>query len=71
MAAESGKFALEALHDFAADEIPDSFDGEWYRRGDKPYRYNAEHHERVEYAGLYWHFVDLVWVILFPMFYLV
>lgn len=27
--------------------------------------------ERVEYAGLYWHFVDLVWVILFPMFYLV
>lgn len=27
--------------------------------------------ERVEYAGLYWHFVDLVWVILFPLFYLV
>ncbi len=27
--------------------------------------------ERVEYAGLYWHFVDLVWVILFPIFYLV
>lgn len=27
--------------------------------------------ERVEYAGLYWHFVDLVWVILFPVFYLV
>lgn len=26
---------------------------------------------RVEYAGLYWHFVDLVWVIIFPLFYLV
>jgi cytochrome c oxidase subunit III len=34
-------------------------------------RYNAQHHERVEYAGLYWHFVDLIWVILFPLFYLV
>ncbi len=32
--------------------------------------YSPEHHERVEYAGLYWHFVDLVWVILFPIFYL-
>ncbi len=27
--------------------------------------------ERVEYAGLYWHFVDLVWVVIFPLFYLV
>jgi heme/copper-type cytochrome/quinol oxidase subunit 3 len=34
-------------------------------------RFNRDHHERVEYAGLYWHFVDLVWVILFPLFYLV
>ena len=33
-------------------------------------RYTAESHARVEYAGLYWHFVDLVWVILFPIFYL-
>lgn len=33
-------------------------------------RYSAESYERVEYAGLYWHFVDLVWVILFPIFYL-
>lgn len=34
-------------------------------------KYSSQHHERVEYAGLYWHFVDLVWVILFPLFYLV
>ncbi|MGQ0644164.1 MAG: cytochrome c oxidase subunit 3, partial [Elusimicrobiota bacterium] len=33
--------------------------------------YDSRSHERVEYAGLYWHFVDLVWVILFPLFYLV
>lgn len=25
---------------------------------------------RVEYAGLYWHFVDLVWIFLFPALYL-
>ena len=24
----------------------------------------------VEIAGLYWHFVDIVWVFLYPMFYL-
>lgn len=33
-------------------------------------KFSAENHARVEYAGLYWHFVDLVWVILFPIFYL-
>ncbi|MGQ3411566.1 cbb3-type cytochrome c oxidase subunit I [Natrinema sp. LN54] len=27
-------------------------------------------HRPVEYFGLYWHFVDIVWVILFPLFYL-
>ena len=25
---------------------------------------------RIEYAGLYWHFVDLVWIFLFPVLYL-
>lgn len=34
-------------------------------------RYSSGNHARVEYAGLYWHFVDLIWVILFPVFYLV
>ena len=32
--------------------------------------YTPTSHGRVEYAGLYWHFVDLVWVILFPILYL-
>jgi heme/copper-type cytochrome/quinol oxidase subunit 3 len=25
---------------------------------------------RIEYAGLYWHFVDIVWIVLFPLLYL-
>jgi len=25
---------------------------------------------RVEVSGLFWHFVDLVWIFLFPVFYL-
>jgi cytochrome c oxidase subunit I+III len=29
-----------------------------------------EDHRPVEFFGLYWHFVDIVWVFLFPMFYL-
>lgn len=26
--------------------------------------------QRVEYIGLYWHFVDIVWIFLFPMLYI-
>ncbi|MFQ5876341.1 MAG: heme-copper oxidase subunit III [Acidobacteriota bacterium] len=26
--------------------------------------------QRVEYCGLYWHFVDIVWIFLFPLLYL-
>ena len=32
---------------------------------------NAEQYtNRIEYTGLYWHFVDLVWIFLFPVLYL-
>ncbi len=30
----------------------------------------SELSHRVEYAGLYWHFVDVVWIFLFPLVYL-
>ncbi|MEI9896392.1 MAG: cytochrome c oxidase subunit 3 [Chthoniobacter sp.] len=35
------------------------------------YRRNPEHMaNRIEVVGLYWHFVDLVWIFVFPVFYL-
>jgi cytochrome c oxidase subunit 3 len=33
-------------------------------------RFGAAYHAPVEVTGLYWHFVDIVWVFLYPMFYL-
>lgn len=33
--------------------------------------YPVEMHHRVEALGLYWHFVDLVWIFLFPTLYLI
>ncbi len=32
--------------------------------------YNAEYYSPVEMSGLYWHFVDIVWIFLFPLLYL-
>ncbi|MBX9679361.1 MAG: cytochrome c oxidase subunit 3 family protein [Gemmataceae bacterium] len=32
--------------------------------------YTPEHHPQVELVGLYWHFVDVVWIFLFPLLYL-
>jgi cytochrome c oxidase subunit 3 len=34
-------------------------------------RFNESYHTPVEMTGLYWHFVDLVWIYLFPLLYLV
>jgi cytochrome c oxidase subunit 3 len=43
----------------------------WLPVGSKLYKRNPEHlANRVEVAGLFWHFVDLVWIFVFPLFYL-
>jgi cytochrome c oxidase subunit 3 len=34
-------------------------------------RFSASWHTPVELTGLYWHFIDVVWIFLFPLFYLV
>ena len=33
-------------------------------------KYTAESHSPVELVGLFWHFVDLVWIVLFTIIYL-
>jgi cytochrome c oxidase subunit 3 len=33
-------------------------------------RYGPEYYNPLECAGLYWHFVDIVWIFLFPLLYL-
>ena len=33
-------------------------------------RFCAEYYNPVEIFGLYWHFVDIVWIFLFPLLYL-
>ena len=39
--------------------------------GAKMWKTNPEQFtNRIEYTGLYWHFVDLVWIFLFPVLYL-
>ena len=32
---------------------------------------NRDHVARLENTGLYWHFVDIVWIYLYPLFYLI
>jgi heme/copper-type cytochrome/quinol oxidase subunit 3 len=39
--------------------------------GAKLWKHNPDQFaNRIEYTGLYWHFVDLVWIFLFPVLYL-
>lgn len=34
-------------------------------------RFNSDYYNPLEVSGLYWHFVDIVWIFLFPLLYLV
>jgi cytochrome c oxidase subunit III len=34
-------------------------------------RFTPQYHSPVENIGLYWHFVDIVWIFLFPLLYLI
>jgi cytochrome c oxidase subunit 3 len=34
-------------------------------------QFDADYYTPVEVAGLYWHFVDIVWIFLFPLLYLI
>lgn len=34
-------------------------------------RFNPEYYAPLEVTGLYWHFVDIVWIFLFPLLYLI
>ena len=34
-------------------------------------RYTAEYNTPVDLIGLYWHFVDIIWIFLFPLLYLI
>ncbi|HJT81732.1 MAG TPA: cytochrome c oxidase subunit 3 [Chthoniobacterales bacterium] len=43
----------------------------WLPVSKKIYQRNPEHlANRVEVSGLFWHFVDLIWIFVFPLFYL-
>ncbi|MCI0460091.1 MAG: cytochrome c oxidase subunit 3 family protein [Gemmataceae bacterium] len=43
----------------------------WLVREARRGRFTPEYHPQVELFGLYWHFVDVVWIFLLPLLYLV
>jgi cytochrome c oxidase subunit III len=34
-------------------------------------RFSSSYYNPVELSGLYWHFVDLIWIFLYPLLYLI
>jgi cytochrome c oxidase subunit III len=43
----------------------------WLLRDARRGRFGPTYHTPVELLGLYWHFVDIVWIFLFPLLYLI
>jgi cytochrome c oxidase subunit III len=43
----------------------------WLIRQSTRGRFTAQYNTPVEIVGLYWHFVDIVWIFLFPLLYLI
>jgi cytochrome c oxidase subunit 3 len=43
----------------------------WLIKGSLRGRYSAAYNTPVDVVGLYWHFVDIVWIYLFPLLYLI
>jgi cytochrome c oxidase subunit 3 len=43
----------------------------WLIKGSFAGRYTPKYNTPVEIVGLYWHFVDIVWIYLFPLLYLI
>jgi cytochrome c oxidase subunit 3 len=43
----------------------------WLTKEARRGRFTTEYNTPVEIVGLYWHFVDIVWIFLFPLLYLV
>jgi cytochrome c oxidase subunit 3 len=74
--AEAQHLLRHLLHDHRAARPPrarrrDRLHYFWLPVGANLYKRNPEQlANRVEVAGLFWHFVDLVWIFVFPLFYL-
>ncbi|HTR81741.1 MAG TPA: cytochrome c oxidase subunit 3 family protein [Bacteroidota bacterium] len=43
----------------------------WLAVGASRNRYGPDYYAPVEVSGLYWHFVDIIWIFLYPMIYLI
>ena len=43
----------------------------WLLIGALKGKYGPDYHTPIEIGGLYWHFVDIVWIFLFPLLYLI
>lgn len=43
----------------------------WLVIGARKGKYHSKYYNPVEITGLYWHLVDIIWIFLFPLFYLI